>query len=196
MAVQDGPPSLKAMGPRKAAILIMTLEQSAASEILQKLDKRSVEQVSREIATLSDVSDEERRAVIEEFYTLGMAQTYVVKGGLQHAKKLLETAFGSTEAEDTLGAVKRSMRATPFAFLYGLETQNLLAFLHEEHPQTIALVLAHMTRNSYDPVLHLPSGGDCSYPGMVWHDGLLWMSYYSSHEGKTSIYLAKVRLNT
>ncbi|HJN07141.1 MAG TPA: FG-GAP-like repeat-containing protein [Pirellulaceae bacterium] len=55
-------------------------------------------------------------------------------------------------------------------------------------------VLARMTRNSYEPVLSLPSGGDCSYPGMVWHNGLLWMSYYSSHEGKTSIYLAKIKV--
>jgi hypothetical protein len=53
-------------------------------------------------------------------------------------------------------------------------------------------VLARMTRTSYEPVLTLPSGGDCSYPGMVWHDDRLWISYYSSHEGKTSIYLAKV----
>ena len=55
-------------------------------------------------------------------------------------------------------------------------------------------VLARMTRKSYEPVLTLPSGGDCSYPGMVWHEDLLWMSYYSSHEGKTSIYLAKVEI--
>ncbi|MBT4098187.1 MAG: exo-alpha-sialidase [Gemmatimonadetes bacterium] len=57
-----------------------------------------------------------------------------------------------------------------------------------------ATILARMTRNSYEPTLILPSGGDCSYPGMVWHDGLLWMSYYSSHEGKSSIYLATIRL--
>ena len=55
-------------------------------------------------------------------------------------------------------------------------------------------VLARLTRDSYQPVLTLPSGGDCSYPGMVWHDELLWMSYYSSHEGKTSIYLAKIKI--
>tara|TARA_Y100000588_G_scaffold270844_1_gene286417 strand:- start:2588 stop:3364 length:777 start_codon:yes stop_codon:yes gene_type:complete len=55
-------------------------------------------------------------------------------------------------------------------------------------------VLAQMTRNSYAPVLALPSGGDCSYPGMVWHDGMLWVSYYSSHEGQTSIYLAKIAI--
>jgi hypothetical protein len=54
-------------------------------------------------------------------------------------------------------------------------------------------VLARMTRDSYEPALILPSGGDCSYPGMVWYDELLWISYYSSHEGKTSIYLAKVK---
>jgi len=55
-------------------------------------------------------------------------------------------------------------------------------------------VLARMTRQGYEPVLTLPSGGDTSYAGMVWHDGLLWMSYYSSHEGKARIYLAKIRL--
>jgi hypothetical protein len=55
-------------------------------------------------------------------------------------------------------------------------------------------VLARFTPTSYEPVFTLPSGGDTSYPGMVWHDGLLWMSYYSSHEGKASIYLARIRL--
>ncbi len=55
-------------------------------------------------------------------------------------------------------------------------------------------VLARLGPGMYEPVLTFPSGGDCSYPGLVWHDGLLWVSYYSSHEGKTSIYLAKVKL--
>ncbi len=54
--------------------------------------------------------------------------------------------------------------------------------------------LARMDRQSYEPVLTLPSGGDTSYPGLVWHDNLLWMSYYSSHQGKAAIYLAKIRL--
>ena len=54
--------------------------------------------------------------------------------------------------------------------------------------------LIKMTPTSYEPVLELPSGGDTSYPGMVWHDNLLWMSYYSSHEGKTNIYLAKIKI--
>lgn len=62
------------------------------------------------------------------------------------------------------------------------------------YPGGAKTVLAKMTADSYDPVLTLPSGGDCSYPGLVWHDGLLWMSYYSSHEGKSAIYLARIRL--
>ncbi len=61
----------------------------------------------------------------------------------------------------------------------------------DDGPRT---VLARMTTSSYEPALTLPSGGDTSYAGMVWHDDLLWMSYYSSHEGGTNVYLAKVRV--
>lgn len=63
-----------------------------------------------------------------------------------------------------------------------------------DHSQgKVKFSLFRMTRESLQPVLTLPSGGDCSYPGLVWHDGLLWVSYYSSHEGKTGVYLAKVK---
>ena len=61
----------------------------------------------------------------------------------------------------------------------------LWASARGRHPEGgAATVLARMTPTSYEPVLWLPSGGDCSYPGMVEHEGLLWMSYYSSHEGE------------
>ena len=74
-----------------------------------------------------------------------------------------------------------------------LPTGKLVAGSREygEKPTT---VLANMTRRSYEPFLTLPSGGDTSYPGLAFHEGLLWVTYYSSHEGKTSIYLAKIRL--
>ena len=62
------------------------------------------------------------------------------------------------------------------------------------HPAGPKTILTRMSANAYDPIAELPSGGDTSYAGMVWHEGLLWMSYYSSHERKSSIYLAKVRL--
>jgi hypothetical protein len=62
------------------------------------------------------------------------------------------------------------------------------------YPGEIKTVLARFGRDGYEPVLALPSRTDTSYPGMVWHDDLLWMSYYSSHERKTSIYLARIAL--
>jgi hypothetical protein len=62
------------------------------------------------------------------------------------------------------------------------------------YPGGAKTVIARMARDAYDPALTLPSGGDTSYPGLVWHDGLLWVSYYSSHEGKSAIYLAKVKV--
>ena len=65
---------------------------------------------------------------------------------------------------------------------------------HRHKSDNPVTVLARMTATSYEPVLTLPSGGDCSYPGMVWRDGILWMSYYSSHEGRASIYLAHISL--
>jgi hypothetical protein len=62
------------------------------------------------------------------------------------------------------------------------------------YPGGAKTVLSRMTDKTLEPVLTLPSGGDTSYPGFVWHDDILWMSYYASHEGKTSIYIAKIRL--
>jgi len=75
-----------------------------------------------------------------------------------------------------------------------LPENGLWAAGRSYHPEGKATtVLAKMTRNSYVPVLQLPSGGGCSYPGLVWHNHLLWMSYYSSHEGKACIYLAQIQ---
>jgi hypothetical protein len=54
--------------------------------------------------------------------------------------------------------------------------------------------IARLDEHGYTPVLELPSGGDCGYPGLAWHAGLLWVSYYSTHEGKTGIYLARVKI--
>ena len=71
---------------------------------------------------------------------------------------------------------------------------RMVAGTRKYGPGGAKTMLWRMTRESFTPLLELPSGGDTSYPGLVWRDGLLWVSYYASHEGKTSIYLAKVRL--
>ena len=73
-------------------------------------------------------------------------------------------------------------------------TRDYAGTLVEDGKKGATTVLARLTRDTIEPVLLLPSGGDTSYPGLVWHENLLWMSYYSSHEGKASIYLAKIRM--
>lgn len=62
-----------------------------------------------------------------------------------------------------------------------------------DYRKAATTMLARMRRDGYEPVLTLPSGGDCSYPGLYWHEGVLWVSYYASHEGKSSIYLARIK---
>jgi hypothetical protein len=82
----------------------------------------------------------------------------------------------------------------PDGSLWGATRDYVNSLKGPDDKKGASTVLCRMTRTSLEPVLLLPSGGDNSYAGLVWHDGLLWMSYYSSHEGKTSIYLAKIRL--
>ncbi len=128
----------------KAAILMLTLDKDAASLILKQIDPKSVEEVTRELAGLGFVPQKTRDQVLDEFYELAIAQTWASEGGLGYAKSLLEQSLDPKEAERVLQQISRQMRKTPFAFLQKAETQNLLTFIQDEHPQTIALIVSHM----------------------------------------------------
>ena len=128
----------------KAAILMLTLDKDAASLILKQIDPKSVEEVTRELAGLGFVPQKTRDQVLDEFYELAIAQTWASEGGLGYAKSLLEQSLDPKEAERVLQQISRQVRKTPFAFLQKAETQNLLTFIQDEHPQTIALIVSHM----------------------------------------------------
>lgn len=143
---------------RKAAILMISIEEDLASLILSKLDKDHVGMITREIARLKSVSQEERDRVIEEFYQVALARNLADSGGMGTARNLLERSFGKEEAEGMLEQVEKSMQATPFSFLQRAETANLLTFIQGEHPQTIALILSHLPASQAAEVLAgLPS---------------------------------------
>jgi flagellar motor switch protein FliG len=131
-------------GITKAALLLVSIEQEAAAKVLSLLDKDTIEQVSTAIATLGEQPPEERLTVVEEFYQLIKAKQYLEQGGLDYARQLLETSLSPAEADEILKAVEQSIRSTPFSFLKKAESSNLLTFIQDEHPQTIALVLAHL----------------------------------------------------
>ncbi len=131
-------------GVRKAAILLVALKQDTAAAILKGLDRDRVEEISREIASMDSVKPEQREKVIQEFYNLALARQYVDSGGLAWAKTLLQKTLPPEEARRIVSTIEQQVHEQPFAFLQKTGKENLVTFLQEEHPQTIALVLSHL----------------------------------------------------
>jgi len=142
---------------RKAAVLLMSLPQEEAAQLLTKLSPKEVEAVSIEIAKLTNVTGEEQETVINEFATVNPSAVAGSAGGLDIAKALVERAMGKN-AVSTLDNVRQSIEAVPFGFLKNVDSQNLLTFIIDEHPQTIALILCHLSpAQAADIIAGLPS---------------------------------------
>lgn len=133
-------------GMRKAAILLVILGDQSSAEIIRQLSEDEVQMVSREVARISSISPEQAESVLEEFNQMTMAREYVVKGGIDYAKKMLLNAFGPEAAKKLMDRLSKSLGsdAVNFDALQKADPQQLARFIHSEHPQTIALVLSHL----------------------------------------------------
>jgi flagellar motor switch protein FliG len=131
-------------GVRKSAILLLSLPQEQAAEILKRLPPEAVEEVSREIASINDVPNNLRDNVFGEFYNLALANSFLNDGGLEYAKTLIRKSMSTEDADRVIKQVTQQVQTTPFSFLQKAESENLLTFIQDEHPQTIALILAHL----------------------------------------------------
>jgi len=133
-------------GPRKAAILIAIMGEEAASAVFRHLPDKDVQAVTREIAEMGRISPEVAQEILEEYTRLAMTQDYVAQGGLEFAKRLLVKAFGDNSAKDLLQKVSRlqELSAGQLDSLQKADPPQLAKFLEGEHPQTIALILAHL----------------------------------------------------
>lgn len=140
-------------GVRKAAILLLALDQEAASTLLRGLSAKIVEEVTRELAGLKDIPETTRDSVLEEFYELAVAQSWAREGGLDTAKALLMKSLPPSDAERILGQISKHVRKSPFAFLQKAESSNLLTFIQDEHPQTIALILGYLPFHKASEIL-------------------------------------------
>ncbi|MEM1446471.1 MAG: flagellar motor switch protein FliG [Planctomycetota bacterium] len=129
---------------RKAAILLLSLDNEASGEILKQMPPKAVEEVTRELASLGPVPEDVRDGVLEEFYTLAVSQSWACEGGLERARALLMAGLDPDEANRIMGSISQHVRKTPFSFLQKAESQNLLTFIQDEHPQTIALIVSHL----------------------------------------------------
>jgi flagellar motor switch protein FliG len=140
-------------GPKKAAIIMVALGSDASSQIFRNLEESEVERLSTEIARLGNVVPEAREAVLEEFYNLAMAQQYVSQGGIDYAREILEAALGPRKAKEILEKVQQTIRTTGFNLLENVDPKQIVNFIQKEHPQTIALLLAHMEPKNAAPII-------------------------------------------
>jgi flagellar motor switch protein FliG len=140
----------------KAAVLLMSLPQEQAATILAQLDPRQIEAVTTEIARCHSITPEEQRSVILEFADVNPDMLTGGKGGLDVAKTLVKEALG--KSPDTLAHLRRRVEVLPFRFAQNVDSRTLLAFLFDEHPQTIALVLSHLPHSySAEIIAGLPA---------------------------------------
>lgn len=131
-------------GITKASILLLAIGPEKASLVLKTMEPKAVEEVTRELASLGRVPRELQDEVVEEFYNISVASQYANEGSLDYAKKLLLASMDQKSAERMLGQIQTQVQRTPFSFLQRAESENLMTFIQDEHPQTIALILCHL----------------------------------------------------
>lgn len=150
----------KLTGVRKAAIIIIMLGEEASGEILKYMEEDEVEEIGREVARIQTITAEHAEGILEEFYQMAVAHEYVVKGGIDYARKLLISAYGPEIAKKMLDRLMKSLgaEAANFDALQKADPQQLAKFIHSEHPQTIALILSHLNSSQAASLLFsLPS---------------------------------------
>ena len=137
-------------GLRKAAIAIVTLGDDVAAEVFRYLNEEEIQSLGREISKLSKVSPEQAERVLQEFHEMSMAQDYLMSGGVEYAKRVLNTAFGADRARNIIDRVMKSLgnEIPSFDSLQKADPQQVAKFIQSEHPQTIALVLSHLNSTS------------------------------------------------
>ena len=147
MAVMTG------LGARKAAIVLVRLGKERAATVLEHMTDEEVEAISAEVATLNGVEAGEANDVIKEFGSLLTARQHMVQGGMDLARDLLQRTLGDDRAEEAMQRLTAMAIQLPFQFLQRADPTQLRSFIHEEHPQVIALVLAHMSAEKASLVL-------------------------------------------
>ena len=131
---------------RKAAMLLIVLGEQTSADMLHHLSEEDVQKVSREVAKVTAISSEQAEGVLEEFHHISTAGDYVARGGIDFARKLLLRAFHPEQARRLLDRLQKALgaEATSFDAIQKADPQQLAKFIHNEHPQTIALVLSHL----------------------------------------------------
>jgi len=140
-------------GITKVAVFLLAMGSEVAGKIMKRMSREMVEDISREIASLGIVPKEKQREILNEYYNIALARMYANEGGLGYARAVLERALPRDEATRVMQQIEHSVHQQPFSFLQKAESENLLTFMQDEHPQTIALILAHLPAGKGSEIL-------------------------------------------
>lgn len=131
-------------GKQKAALLLISLGPEVAASVYKKLTEDEVERLTLEISSVKKVESSVKEEIIEEFYNIAIAQDYISQGGIGYAKTVLEKALGKEQAQAVINRLTSSLQVRPFDFARRADPSQLLNFIQNEHPQTIALILSYL----------------------------------------------------
>ncbi len=140
-------------GIQKAAILLISLGPERSASIFKHLKEEEIETMTLEIANTRSISPATKDQVLDEFYEICLAQQYIAEGGIAYAKELLEKALGVDKARDVIGKLTASLQVRPFEFVRKTDASQLLNFIQDEHPQTIALILSYLSSGQASTII-------------------------------------------
>ncbi|MDR1863401.1 MAG: flagellar motor switch protein FliG [Treponema sp.] len=140
-------------GRQKAAIFLVTLGSDISAEIFKYLREDEIETLTFEIARIETIEADQKDAILQEFQELMMANQFISTGGIDYARELLEKSLGSQKAIDIINRLTSSLQVRPFDFIRRTDPAHLLNFIQQEHPQTIALILAYLEPNKASIIL-------------------------------------------
>ena len=132
-------------GIQKAAILLIALGPEKSASIFKHLKEDEIEELTLEIANTRSVSPQTKESVLNEFYQVCLAQQYIAEGGIGYAKVLLDKALGSDKAQEVITKLTASLQVRPFEFVRKTDPSQVLNFIQDEHPQTIAMILSYLS---------------------------------------------------
>ncbi len=132
-------------GVQKAAILLIALGPEKSASIFKHLKEEEIEELTLEIANTRSISPQTKEDVLNEFYQVCLAQQYIAEGGIGYAKELLEKALGQEKAQGVISKLTASLQVRPFEFVRKTDPAQLLNFIQDEHPQTIAMILSYLS---------------------------------------------------
>ena len=131
-------------GKQKAAILLISLGPDVSASVYKHLSEEEIEKLTLEISNVRQVDAEKKEMILEEFHQIALAQDYISQGGIAYAKQVLEKALGPEQAMNIINRLTSALQVRPFDFVRKADPAQILNFLQNEHPQTIALVLSYL----------------------------------------------------